>query len=155
MGYMALALLLLGITFLLIEIFVPGFGVFGISGLLAVFFSAAITIVYIENGVVIVITGVIILVAAGYFAVELAKRYGWYGKLILKDTLNEDENNKGELEHLIDRKGVVKTPLRPNGKVDFDGVLTEAYSDGDFLSIGQSVTAYKVYENKLYVKKAE
>lgn len=154
MAYAALGLLILGIVFLLIEIFVPGFGVFGITGLFAIAIAAVITVTTMENGIMIVVSGIVILAAIGYIAVEAAKKFGVYGKLILKDTLDTD-NNISEMQKLVGAMGVVKTPLKPHGKVDFDGLVTEAYCDGDFIPAGEKVEAYKVYANNLYVKKAE
>ena len=153
MGYWALGLLTLGIVFLLIEILIPGFGVFGVTGLFAVISAAAITIFHVENGVLIVVSGVVILLVAGYLIIDFAKRNNMYGNLILKETLKEDDEKKISLEELVNSSGVVKTPLKPHGKVDFDGTVAEAYSDGDFIEVGQKVVAYKVYANNLYVKK--
>ena len=153
MAYIALGLLILGIVFLLIEIFVPGFGVFGIGGLFAIAISAVITVSTMENGVMIVVSGLVILAAVGYIAVEAAKKFGVYGKLVLKDTLEPDNENNDAMHSLIGAGGIVKTPLKPHGKVDFDGVVTEAYSDGDYIPTGERVEAYKVYANNLYVRK--
>ncbi|MBR6399728.1 MAG: hypothetical protein IKS17_00710 [Firmicutes bacterium] len=155
MAYAALGLLLLGIAFLLIEIFIPGFGVFGIMGLFSIAIAAVITITTMENGIMIVVSGLVILAAIGYVAVEAAKKFGVYGKLILKDTLDTDEEHEDLMQSLIGSKGTAKTPLKPHGKVDFGGTVTEAYCDGDFIPAGETVEAYKVYANNLYVKKAE
>ncbi len=155
MAYAALGLLILGIVLLLIEIFVPGFGVFGITGLFAIAIAAFITVTTMENGVMIVVSGIVILAAIGYIAVETAKKFGVYGKLILKDTLDTDNELDDEMQSLVGSRGVVKTPLKPHGKVDFNGAVTEAYCDGDFIAAGETVEAYKVYANNLYVKKAE
>ena len=155
MAYAALGLLLLGIILLLVEIFIPGFGVFGIAGLFSLAIAAFITITTMENGIMIVVSGLMILAAIGYVAIEAAKKFGVYGKLILNDTLDTDGETKESLENLVGAHGIVKTPLKPHGKVDFDGNVTEAYCDGDFIPAGEKVEAYKVYANNLYVKKTE
>ncbi len=152
MGYIALALLLLGIVLLLIEIFIPGFGVFGITGLISLAVSACLTIMFVDNGIVIVVSGIVILAVLGYLAFEDAKKYGLYNKLVLKDTLKNDKESKENMDSFVNKTGVVKTPLKPHGKVEFDGTVTEAYSDGDFIPVGQQVVAYKVSDNNLYVK---
>ena len=155
MAYAALGLLIVGIVLLLIEIFMPGFGVFGITGLFAIAIAAVITVTTMENGVMIVVSGIVILAAIGYIAIEAAKKFGIYGKLILKDTLETDNTPENEMQGLIGAQGIVKTPLKPHGKVDFNGFVTEAYCDGDFIPAGEKVEAYKVYANNLYVKKAD
>ncbi|MBQ8941083.1 MAG: hypothetical protein IJ062_04545 [Firmicutes bacterium] len=155
MAYAALGLLILGIVFLLTEIFIPGFGVFGIMGLFSVAIAAVITVTTMENGIMIVVSGLVILAAIGYIAIEAAKKFGVYGKLVLKDTLDTDGEEQNVLNGLVGSDGVVKTPLKPHGKVDFGGTVTEAYCDGDFIPAGEKVVAYKVYANNLYVKKAE
>ena len=153
MGYLALALLVFGILFLVVEILIPGLGVFGIMGLLAVLSAAAVTIFSVENGIMIVVAGLVIILVIGYFLIDFIKKKNMYGNLILKETLKEDREKINKWEELMDKHGVVKTPLKPHGKVDFDGVVAEAYSDGDFIDVGQQVIAYKVYANNLYVKK--
>lgn len=153
MAYIAIILLLIGILLLFIELFIPGFGFFGITGIIAMLASAILTVIYIPYGAIVVISELIIIFIIGYLLVEYVRRNGFYGKIVLKDTLNEDFNDTELLNTYIGKEGVAKTPLRPCGNVIIEGKKLEAYSDGDYINSNDKIKAVRVFENKLYVKK--
>lgn len=153
MAYLAIILLSIGLIFLFVELFMPGFGVFGGAGLIFLIASAVLTIIYIPYGAIIVISELIIIFIIGFLLLDHIRRNGLYGKIVLKDTLNEDTNNEENLSVYIGKEGVAKTPLRPCGNVVIDGKTIEAYSDGEFILADDKIKAVKVFENKLYVKK--
>lgn len=153
MAYIAIILLSIGLLSLFVELFIPGFGVFGAVGLILLIASSILTIIYIPYGAIIVISELIIIFIIGYLLLEHVRRHGLYKKIILKDTLNEDSDNKEALSAFINKEGITKTPLKPCGKVIIDGTTLEAYSDGDFILPNNRIMAIRVSENKLYVKK--
>ncbi len=153
MAYIDVILLSLGLLALFVELFIPGFGIFGAAGLILLAASAVLTIIYIPYGTFIVIGELIVIFVIGYLLFDHAKKNGIYGKLILKETLKENADDTEVLSTFINKEGVSKTPLKPCGNVIIDGVTLEAYSDGDFILPNEKIIGVKVAENKLYVKK--
>lgn len=151
MQYTALAILIVGIIALLVEILMPGFGFFGISGLVLLIISGVLTILFVENGVYIVSIGFVIFIVFGGLIIQAIKKRGSYKKIILEEAVGNDVDPTEKLEGFVGKTGVVKTPLRPNGNVKFGDEIVDVFSDGDFISAGENVVATKVYEGKLYV----
>lgn len=153
MEYIALVLLICGAIALIAEFFVPGFGFFGITGIILVIVSAVLTIVYVPFGGFIVLAEAAILALLAYLAVEYFSKHGKESRIVLSETLNEDVDKKEELSCYIGKEGVARTPLKPFGSVNIDDSYVEACSDGEFISANEKVLVVRVYENKLYVRK--
>jgi membrane-bound serine protease (ClpP class) len=153
--YIALILLLCGALCLLVEFFIPGFGIFGISGITLVVVSAVLTIIFVPFGTFIVLAEVAILLLLAYLAVEYFKNHGKDNRIILNETLNEDVSNEDKLKAYIGKEGVARTPLKPFGNVKIGDSYVEACSDGEFITANEKVLVVRVYENKLYVRKID
>lgn len=153
MEYLALVLLICGAMLLIAEFFVPGFGFFGISGIILVVISAVLTIMFVPFGTFIVLAEMAILLLMGYLAVEYFRRHGKDSRIILNETLKEDTNNAETLRSCIGREGITLTPLKPFGNINIDGNYIEACSDGEFIGANEKVLVVREYENKLYVRK--
>ena len=153
MEYIALALLICGALCLLAEFFVPGFGFFGITGIIFIIISGVLTIMFIPFGTFIVVAEAAILALLGYLAVEYFKKHGFDSRIILSETLKEDENNEETLRSYIGKEGITLTPLKPFGNINIDGTYVEACSDNEFIMANEKVLVVRVYENKLYVRK--
>lgn len=153
MEYIALILLICGALCLLAEFFIPGFGFFGITGIVLVVVSAVLTIMFVPFGSFIVMAEAAILILLGYLFFEYFRNHGKDSRIILNETLNEDENDAERLKSYIGKEGIARTPLKPFGNIDIDGTYVDACSDGEFISSNEKVLVVRVYENKLYVRK--
>lgn len=151
MSMIAVLFLLIGSALLIAEIFIPGFGVCGIMGIIFVMTSFIFTIISSPIGIFIVgfeLLGVLALIFT-FFKYISSKQL--HGKIILDDTLNEDKKEIGDLDYFLGKCGITKTPLRPQGYVDFNGITVEAFSDSGFISVHSSVKVIDVKENKIFV----
>lgn len=149
MIYWALLLLILGMVFISIELFVPGFGFFGITGLIMFALSCIITIFYINYGIFIVVSEIIFFVLIGCIIFHFIKKRNLNGTIILNESLKEDK--KEDYHTFIGREGISKTPLKPFGKADFYGNTIDVCAES-FVESGKKVVAVRFYEGKLYVK---
>lgn len=153
MEYIALILLICGAMCLAAEFFIPGFGFFGITGIVLVVVSAVMTIAFVPFGGFIVLAEAAILALMAYLAIEYFSRHGRESRIILSETLNEDVDKTEELNCYIGKEGFARTPLKPFGSINIDDSYVEACSDGEFISANEKVLVVRVYENKLYVRK--
>lgn len=155
MEYIALVLLFIGAISLFVELFIPGFGFFGVFGVILLIISGTITVLCVPLGPIILCTEIVMIGVIGYLIAEYVKRHGVKGGIIMTDTLEEDKNNEAFLSTLVGKEGLAKTPLKPCGNIEIDGEKIEAYSDGDYILPGDNVIAVRVCDNKLYVKKTK
>lgn len=158
-GWEVVVLFLVGLTLLLLEAFViPGFGVAGILGIVSVIASFVLSYptpgegaaaLGIAIGIAIVVVSlVIILLSRG------SREGRGPGKLVLDHTEAPEEGYLAvkTYESFADAEGVVLTPLKPVGVVDFDGRRVEAISEGPFVMGGARVRVIRVEGNKVFVR---
>ncbi len=153
MIYLALALMLIGTICLVCEIFIPGFGVFGICGIISSISAIIITILYVPFSVFIVAAEIIFMLGAVYAAIKRFRSNKCSDGIILKETLNEEKKEFMYLDNLLGQEGRCKTPLKPFGSIDLEGVVMEAFSEGEYINAGEMIKVVKICENKIYVRK--
>lgn len=148
---------LLGIGFLILEAFMPGFGAPGITGVVL----EVITLVLAWNahGPMATLGLLLIVLATLAIAISTSLRSLSKGKLG-KSTfiLNETESNEAgyrtteDMQVFVGREGTASTVLRPTGIADFDGVRLNVSSEGDFIAAGTKVRIISVEGHKILVR---
>lgn len=149
-------LFLVGLVLLALEIFVvPGFGVTGIGGFVAIFTSLFFFFPTAEIALTVLATVLILSIAA---TVVIIKFFG--GSRIWKHiSLGESQTkDRGYVAHygkkdLLGKKGRSLTPLRPAGVVEIDGERLDVVSEGNFIDKGKIVEVIKISGNRIVVKK--
>jgi membrane-bound ClpP family serine protease len=152
MLWIAVILLLVGCGCLVAEIFMPGFGVFGISGVIMLVISAVITVIVVPYGIFILLGEAVLVGIVIYYFADYVKKKQLHGKLILDETLGEVQKDIGDLSYFLGKEGVSKTTLRPFGMVDFNGVSIEVCSDGTYVPENKHVKVTAIKESTIIVK---
>jgi len=156
----AVALLCLGVIFNIVEAFVPGFGIFGISGILM--FVAGIVLFIIDGAsaltIFLLMLGFAILLAfVVLFIVESAK-FGMIKKSAISETrtaipVDYADENKNPFRILANKEGVVSKGCRPVGKALFGGSEQEVISLEGVLAVGTRIRVSRIEGNKIYIRK--
>ena len=129
---------LFGVALLIVEVFLPGFGLPGISGI--VLEGAAIVLTYLWHGGLAAL-GVTVLILA-IVAISLALCSANRGRLSKSNIILKEEEtaengytatSAADMQVFVGRQGVTTTPLRPTGLAEFDGVRLNVASQGDFI----------------------
>jgi len=148
---------IVGFLLIIFEMFTPGFGVPGISGIiflaLGVMFTARnLTEALIMTFLVIIIVGVLIFI---FF--RLAKKGKLNNKIILVDKMNKESGFVGRDENpdLLGKEGITVTMLRPAGTIEINGEKVDVVTEGEFIPKGVMVKVIKVEGLRIVVKKAE
>jgi len=148
--------LVVGVLLLGIEIFLPGFGVSGISGLILVIIGIVLGASSLLEALILIL---VILAVLGVL-VEIAMRSATRGRLsktplILKDELDKESgfSSARDREYFIGREGVTLTPLRPAGLADFDGVKLDVVSDAGFLDKDTRIKVIDVEGRRIAVRR--
>ena len=131
---------LFGVVLLIVEVFMPGFGLPGISGIILE--GAAIVLTYLWHGGLAALGVTVLILAIVAVAISLALRSANRGRLsksniILKEAETAENGysatSAADMQVFVGRKGVTSTPLRPTGLAEFDGVRLNVASQGDFI----------------------
>ncbi|MDR3270207.1 MAG: hypothetical protein LBT32_01645 [Peptococcaceae bacterium] len=149
-----LLLFVLGLVFLILEIFVPGgiLGAIGVILLVAGIFVAADTF---QQGV---IWSLIFLVVLGVI-LGLSFRFPWTRRLWQRLSLKESQSNqrgyvapKPDYANYVGREGVALSLLRPAGVADFDGARMDVVTEGGFINNGTKVYIIAVEGTRIIVR---
>ncbi|MEM9413491.1 MAG: NfeD family protein, partial [Planctomycetota bacterium] len=162
-----------GVVFLLIELFVvPGFGIFGIGGMLMVVVSivlASQTFVIPSNTEefnqlprsLFAVTGAMGgMVAAMIVFRNLLPNTPYFKRLMLdppavsRDSFPDGKDPEAVVNwgHLVGRQGISITLLAPSGKARIDGQLIDVISDGRLIEKNQAVVVSEVSGNRVQVQ---
>ncbi len=152
--YLDVALIILGTLLIIAELFIPGFGICGIAGIIMVVISGLITVTF-PLGIFIVVGELLVIGIIVFSFFKYVRTRQLRGKLILDETLNYENNEFGDLEHFIGKEGLVKTPLRPFGIIDFNGTSVEVCSDGGFIKENTKVKVVEIRNQKIIVREIQ
>ncbi len=129
-----------GSGLIILEAFIPGFGVAGIAGV--VLEIVALRCCWTLHGTVpalLALVGVLLLIGVAVFLSYRSAMNGRLSKshLVLQNTEAAAGDSKTDL--WIGKEGVTVTALRPAGQIEVEGVRLNAASGGEFIEKGVSV----------------
>lgn len=148
--------LIAGFVCVTIELFTPGFGVPGITGLALLFVGVIVAADSVLEGILLTIIIVLVLCLLFAIAVRSASEGALArSPLVLRDsTARADGFTSGEdLTYFLGREGVVTTMLRPVGTADFEGVKLEVLAEGSYIEVGSDVRVVKVEGRRIVVRR--
>ena len=127
---------LAGVILLIVEAFMPGFGVPGISGIILLLAGVAMT--WYEYGAMVGLGTTVAVLALVGVAISVSLKSASSGRLsksdlILNDTETPPSEN-ADMQLLVGKEGVVKNTLRPVGTAEFDCGKLHVTSDGEYVS---------------------
>ena len=145
--------LLIGVGLLVVEVFVPGFGLPGISGIVLTVVGVVLT--WNAYGPVAGLAVTLISLALAGIAISVSIKSAATGKLsksalILNEVTAPVEHE--EADALTGKEGVTATVLNPVGFAEFDGVRLNVVSEGSYLEKGAKVKVQQVEGNKIIVR---
>ena len=146
---------LAGVILLIVEAFMPGFGVPGISGIILLLAGVAMT--WYEYGAMVGLGTTVAVLALVGVAISVSLKSASSGRLSKSDLiLNDIETpppENADMQLLVGKEGVVKNTLRPVGTAEFDCGKLHVTSDGEYVSEGQKVRIVRVEGTQIFVNK--
>lgn len=161
-------LFVIGIVALALEFFViPGFGIAGIIGIIAIVVSLGGAMVHSESIVNVSMESLKVASATLLSAIALTTIFAWFmtskyapRRLQRVGALTQELKNKDGFvgvdmgpSNIIGRVGYALTDLRPAGKVKIDGTTYDASSTGEFISSHSQVIVVRYEAAQIYVEK--
>ena len=157
LNWPAAILLILGFILVAIEMFTPGFGAPGITGLVLLLAGVVVAADSLLEGILLTIIIVLVLCLLFTIAARSASK-GALARtpLVLNSSLNKQDGfSSGEdMAYFLGHQGMVTTVLRPVGTADFAGVKLEVVADGEYLEVGAQVKVVRVEGRKIVVRRA-
>jgi membrane-bound ClpP family serine protease len=152
----AALLFILGFTFVIIEMFFPGFGLPGIMGLIFLFLGVLLTAKTLMDVLILLAIILVVLGIALAIILRSASR-GRLAKLVLTDSLEKEKGFEGteDFTSFLDKEGVALTALRPAGTAEFNGVKLDVVSEFDLIEKDSRVKIIKVEGRRIVVRKIE
>jgi membrane-bound serine protease (ClpP class) len=155
----AILLLLLGLTLVIVEVFVPSGGVIGILSIAAVV-GSVVTAFWQSptTGVTFLGIAVVALPAAFALAIKIWPQTP-IGRRILppvptsEEVLPDNEHRRG-LQELVGQVGRAKSLMLPSGAAEIAGRTVDALSEGVAIEPGQLVRVVEVRGNRVVVRPA-
>lgn len=152
-----LILSILGIAFLIGELFLPGFGVSGICGvlcLIAVCVMQFMTASPLVATLVTIVLGLILVVMVIIFMRSMKNGLLFRSPIVLKDQIESEAVKLHDTtpETLIGKTGVALTPLRPSGIALIDGKRYSVETQATFTERDTEITVIAVDGPKITVR---
>lgn len=149
-------LFIIGIVMLGIEFFVPGFGVFGVTGIVCLIVDVAVTAkslaeVAVMLGIIVAILCVFVVILLILGSKGLLPKF-----LVLGSSTAKDDGFSATLDYseLVGLDGIAATSLHPAGKVEINGKNYDVVSNGEFIDAGSHVKVITAEGNIITVKKS-
>lgn len=144
-----------GFILVIVEMFIPGFGVPGIVGSICLFIGVLLTAKTLLQAAILIVIILFILAIALTVILNSATKGKLSKTLVLNDSLNKEAGFVGteDLDYFINKEGITLSVLRPAGTGDFEGVKLDIVSEGEFIQKDSKVKIVKIQGRKILVKK--
>lgn len=160
MHWVVVLLLCLGIVLCIVEAAVPGFGIFGIMGILCEI--AAIVVHAVISGSALQVLFLVLLVMLGVGLLFIIFIHSAKHGLLAKSALVENkpsipndfkEKAEKELEKLIGMEGLTLTECKPVGKIRIGQNSYEAQSKSSIIQKGEVIKVVAIEDARIMIDK--
>jgi len=157
-GLLAVILFVVGLILLAVEAAIPGLGIPGISGGIAIIASIVLSASSPEAAVVYILIALALTIATFVLMLKFGPKNKLFDKITLKSSerVEDGYTSSDPYVQYIGKVGVVTSYLRPSGTVKVDGKLLNVVTDGStFIEEGTKVIVTRTEGSKIYVSKHE
>ena len=154
-GWEVPALFGLGLILLVVELFViPGFGIFGLAGVAAVFASIVLSFATMESALVAIGIAILVTAVGTWILWKSGRRFGVWKRLILSTRQTNEEGYRApaDFSRFLGQDGVTLTTLRPAGVVVIGDERVDAVSEGGYIGASRPVRVVLVEGTRIVVR---
>lgn len=163
-GWEEILLVLGGVVLLLIETFIlPGFGIAGVLGIVALIGGLGLALVGAGASASAIVTALgqvafslLVALAGGLLLLRFLPQLPFGRRLILGTQLERDTDDPAPVmpHRLLGRRGTSLSPLRPAGIATIDGERVDVVSEGGYIDAGEPVVVSAVEGHRIVVRRA-
>lgn len=160
-GWIPAICLILGLICIIIEIFQPGFGVFGIIGTILVVIGISVRAYYCGAGnpiiqiiVLVGISAAVVLIALGIMVISMKKGLLSRTAFVQKGRAVDVDMSKGTEDYscLVGKHGKTTSILRPGGNAQIESKIYTVISNNAFIDKDKEIVVESVEGVKIIVK---
>ncbi len=149
-----LLMMLIGFALLVLEIYLPGFGVAGISGSVLLVLGIILAADSVVQGLVIALVMIILLGIAFTIAMRAGAKGRILNKKLVLDAVATEGRKENPLDYYVGLEGKTVTPLSPVGSAEIEGVRLSVLSEDAYIEAGAKIKVVRAEGKQLYVRKA-
>lgn len=163
---------IIGMILLAIELLlIPGFGIFGIVGILCMMTGLCFALVssdfsfsvdnaawqeFTSSFILVIVSMLLAVVGCALLSARIGKGKGLFSRMALHKVQDTTEGyvavNADEMSLQIGKEGIAVTVLRPSGKVRVDGKIYDAVAEFGFIEAQEKITVSRSESGCLYVR---
>ncbi len=147
--------LIVGTVMFAIELYVPGFGFFGISGIVCYVIAIIMTARTVEEFFAMLVILLAVLAVLTTVVLVLFSKGKVPRSIVLQDSISEKATGvqaENDITLFVGMRGKAVSALRPSGICDINGVRLDVITEGEYIEINTPVIVTKVEEGRLIVK---
>ena len=145
---------LLGMILIIVEVFLPGFGLPGIGGIVLV--GAGVVMVGMHFGSLTAVGTLLVIIAVLAVLVSWVLRQASRGGGKRSDLFLQERDDlrtqQEDMKVLVGKSGTTTSVLRPAGIGDFDGVRLNVVTEGGFIEKGEPIEIVRVDGSRIVVR---
>lgn len=152
-GLMEIMLFAAGIILLVVELYMPGIGLFGIAGIACILSSIFLTLGADISALTTLMTSLAIALIIFLIIVKRLPASRLWMRLVLQDAETSKAGYISSLDNsiYIGKKGITITQLRPAGLAEIEGVRLDVISQGQFIEAGVQIKVGSVAGGRVVV----
>lgn len=158
-SWITLFLFSFGVLLIIMEVFIPDYGVMGVIGIIMLVAGTTIMNASVSEAIVDITVGLLIGISTFLALFKLGYRLPFTKQFVLENTLNSERGYNSAAEnyqYYLNQTGITATPLRPTGKATFEnGQTLDVVSDNDIINANESIRVVAISGNKLTVRRTE
>ncbi|SEN04407.1 NfeD family protein [Lihuaxuella thermophila] len=155
-GWGTPALFVSGLILLILEIFVPSFGILGILGIVGVVAAVVGAAPSWQVGTMAVVIGFVLAIAVLWVLIKFFGKRPASPLVLQAAQKNEQGYTSSEnRKDLLGQVGITMTPLRPSGYAKFGDRREDVVSEGNIIPSGCKVKVIQVEGTRVVVRKME
>jgi membrane-bound ClpP family serine protease len=153
-GFGDLAVFGIGIVLLILEMFIPSFGILSVLGAICLFGGVMMASPNPQEAGISLGIAFLIAVVIIAFAFKYLQHRGTWNRFILREQLTTDKGftSNPNKSNLLGCKGEAITPLRPAGTARLEGQRVDVVTEGSFIASGKLVEVVLVEGTRVVVK---
>ncbi|MGX7091702.1 NfeD family protein [Hutsoniella sourekii] len=151
-------LFMLGIILIIVELYVPDFGLVGLLGLGAILYTLWAEYQDFTTIVILLLAALFTIALTGFLYLRSGRELVLSPGFVLEEAIQSTHYpaQSDQLNELtIGQKGTTVSILRPVGKAVFNDRHLEVISDEGFIDIGQAIIITQLRGNQIFVRKVD
>ena len=145
---------LLGMILIIVEVFLPGFGLPGIGGIVLV--GAGVVMVGMHFGSLTAVGTLLVIIAVLAVLISWVLRQASRGGGKRSDLFLQERDDlrtqQEDMKVLVGKSGTTTSVLRPAGIGDFDGVRLNVVTEGGFIEKDMPIEIVRVDSSRIVVR---